>query len=189
MRVSASTIYESRQRMAPLPPDSTALCITDYNTCELDHSVLIRFTEPNTVDDVVTAFNDFISAFESLLFLSTFIGARVAVSGSNVFNPVAGSWPVTWGSDAGAKVSTAWYYDFVGRSVDGRRVRTAIFGAKQISTTDDYRAFSAEVPAIEDAVAVLNNAEGVFLSINGFQPVWKNYANSGVNAYWRNKIR
>jgi hypothetical protein len=175
--------------MAPLPADSTARVKIAYNTCQFDHEVMIRFKEPDTVDDVIADFNSFITAIESLLFLSTFIGAQVAVSGSNVFNDVPGSWPVTWGSDAGAKVSTAWYYDFIGRSLDGRRVRMALFGAKQISTTDDYRAFSAEVPAIEDGVAILNAAEGTFLSINGFQPVWKPYANSGVNAYWRNKIR
>lgn len=175
--------------MAPLPPNSTARVKIQYNTCEFDHELQIRYAAPNTVDDVITEFNSFINAIEGLLFESTFIGAQVAASGSNVFNDVAGSWPVTWGSGVGAKVSTAWYYDFIGRSVDGRRVRMAVFGAKQISTTDDYRAFSAEVADIEAGVAVLNGAEGVFLSINQFQPIWKPYANSGVNAYWRNKIR
>ena len=175
--------------MTPLPPESTARVKIAYNTCEFDHEVLIRFAAPNTVDDVVTAFNEFITAIESLLFLSTLIGAQVAASGSTIFNDVAGSWPVTWGSGVGEKVSTAWYYDFISRSTGGKRGRLALFGAKQISTTDDYRAFSAEVAAIEDGVAVLNAAEGVFLSIDGLQPIWKPYANSGVNAYWRNKIR
>jgi hypothetical protein len=29
----------------------------------------------------------------------------------------------------------------------------------------------------------------MFLDIDFTVPVWKNYANVGVNAYWRNKIR
>lgn len=175
--------------MAPLPPDSTARVKVNYSTCGFEHTAMIRFKEPNTVDDVVTEFNALITAIGSLFYLSSFIDAQVAVSGSNVFNPVAGGWPVTWGSGVGPNYATAHYLDFVGRSLDGRRVRLALFGCQSYTSGDDYRALSTESAAVDDAVNVLNDAEGVFLSINGFQPIYKSYANIGVNAYWRNKVR
>lgn len=175
--------------MAPLPPDSTARVKIFYNTCGKNHTAQIRFTEPNTTDDVVTAFNDFITAIGGAFYHTSFIDAQVAVSGSNVFNPVAGGWPVTWGGEAGPLDASADYLDFVGRSLDGRRVRLSLFGAAQTVVDQKFRSLSTDSEAVDAAVEVLNGAEGVFLSINGFQPIWKSYANLGNNAYWRNKIR
>jgi hypothetical protein len=160
-----------------------------YETCSQQHTAQIRFKEPNTVDDVITAFNDLITAAGSLFYASSFIDAQVAVSGSNVFNPVAGGWPVSWGGSAHDRSATAQYVDWVGRSFDGRRVRFSLFGAIFTVTGENYRTLTTESTAVDDSVNVLNAAEGVFLSINGFQPIWKSYVDIGVNAYWRNQIR
>lgn len=175
--------------MAPLPPDSTARVKIFYQTCGFTHTALIRYKAPNVVADVITEFNSFITACGGLFYESSFIGAQAAALSSNVFNEVAGDWPVAWGSGAGPRYATAQYYDWVGRSVDGKRVRFALFGAQVTHFGDDYRMLSTESTAVDAAVQVLNDAEGSFLSINGFQPIWKSYANMGVNAYWRNKIR
>lgn len=175
--------------MAPLPPDSTARVKIYYSTCGYTHSAQVRYTAPNTVADVVTAWNDLVTAIGGAFYLSSFVQAQEAVSGSNVFNDVAGDWPVTWGADAGPAPATANFVDFIGRSLDGRRVRLALFGCKTTTSNDDYRTLTTESTAVDAAVQVLNDAEGVFLSINGFQPVWKSYVNLGPNAYWRNKIR
>jgi hypothetical protein len=175
--------------MAPLPPDSTARVKVFYETCNEQHTVQIRFDAPNTVDDVIASFNDWVGAIGPAFYLSSFVQAQVAVSGSNVFNDVAGDWPVTWGADAGPHTATANYVDFIGRSLDGRRVRAALFGCKTTTSNDDYRTLTTESTAVDDAIQVLNDAEGVWLSINGFQPIWKSYVNLGPTAYWRNKIR
>jgi hypothetical protein len=124
-----------------------------------------------------------------MFYESDYISAQLAISGSNVFNDVAGDWPVSWGSGDGPHYASALYNDFVGRSLDGRRVRFALFGAQSLQTGDDYRALATEDSRVAAGVAVLNGVEGTFLSINGFQPVWKPYTNQGTNAYWRNHIR
>lgn len=175
--------------MAPLPPDSSARVWIDYHTCGEDHTCMIRYKAPATVTDVADAFTALISHIGGAFALSSLVGVRDAADGSNVSNPSAGTWPVSWGSGAGDHAMSAHYIDFVGRSLDGRRVRLALFGASESQGGDDYRLTSAENAAVLASVAVLNGTPNIFISINKFQPVWYPYADVGINAYWRNRIR
>lgn len=175
--------------MAPLPPDSSARAWVDYHTCGEDHTAMIRFKAPATATDVADAFTAFVGAIGAFFALSTVISVREAADGSNISNPAAGTWPVSWGAGAGDHAMTAHYMDFVGRSVDGRRSRLALFGCLVNQQGDDYRATSAESSLVTDAVAVLNGVADIFLSINKFKPTYYPYANMGTNAYWRNRIR
>jgi hypothetical protein len=175
--------------VAPLPPDNTARLKIFYNTCGHEHTCQIRLAEGVTVDDAAADFNALVTAMGGAVYGSTYVAAQLAISGSNVFNDVVADWPVGWGGTAGPEVATADYFDFIGRSPDGRRVRFALFGATAATAADRYRVFAADSSPVNGAVAVLNAAEGTFVSINAFQPVWKPYANLGPNAYWRNKIR
>lgn len=175
--------------MAALPPSSTARVKIQYTVSGFDHVVQVRYKAPDTTDDVIAGFNDLITAIGPLLLESTFVQASVAAIGSDIFNPLAGDWPVGWGDSTQGNYSSAQFYDFVGRSLDGRRVRLTLFGAQVIQDGGDFRINTVENANVDAAVQVLNDAEGTFLSINGFQPVWYSYVNTGVNAYWRNKIR
>ena len=150
---------------------------------------MIRFKDPATDVDVADAFTELISHIGGAFALSSVVGVRVAADGSNISNPAAGTWPVSWGSGAGDHAMTAHYIDFIGRSLDGRRTRLALFGAEESQGGDDYRLTSAENAAVAASVAVLNGTPNIFLSINKFQPVWYPYADVGINAYWRNRIR
>lgn len=175
--------------MTPLPPDSTARLKVFYTVCGHVHTHQVRFKAPNTADDAMASFNDLITAVGGLLFASEVINVVVAADGSNVFNPYAGTWPVGWGDGAGAQKDTANMLNFVGRSVDGRRVRADLFGCVVDSSSGIFRATAAGTAIVEAGVTVLNDAEGTYLSINGFQPQWGLYANLGQSAYWRNHIR
>lgn len=175
--------------MASLPPNSTARVKIFYEVCGHTHSAQIRYAAPNTVADVITEFNSLVTAIGAAFYDSSFIGAQDAGLLSDVFNDVAGDWPVGWGSGAGQPSDTANYCDFVGRSTDGKRVRFALFGLITPTSNGNYRTLTTESTAVDAAVQVLNDAEGTFLSINGFQPIWKSYVDIGINAYWRNKIR
>jgi hypothetical protein len=175
--------------VAPLPLDSTARYKFLYTTCGFDHTAQMRVGDGVSDADAATEFNAFITAAGGLFHASSLTGVLKAASGSNVFNPVVADWPVGWGSTAGPADHTANFVDWVGRSLDGRRVRFSLFGCTFNSFNDSYRILAAEDAAVNDVVTVLNAAEGTFVSINGFQPVWKQYADIGVNAYWRNKVR
>lgn len=175
--------------MAPLPPDSTARLFVDYTVCGHQHTAQVRFRAPATADDAIAAFNDVIGAIGEYFFLTTVNSVRVAAEGSNISNPYPGTWPTGWGAGAGVPAFSARYCDFVGRSLDGRRVRLALFGFQFEYSGTDFRMNAAEDDNVAAAVDALNAAEGVMLSINGFQPLWYAYADIGDNAYWRNQIR
>jgi hypothetical protein len=175
--------------LAPLPLDSTARYHFQYHTCGFDHTLQIRAGADVTDAEVAADFNAFITACGGLFHASTLTDVLKAPSGSNVFNSVVADWPVGWGGSAGPNAHTANYVDFIGRSLDGRRVRAALFGCTFDVFEDSYRILAADDAAVADTCTVLNGAEGTFVSINGFQPVWKLYADIGPSAYWRNKIR
>jgi len=175
--------------MTPLPPSSTARLEFDYDTCGYGHTVQVRLSEATTPADGVDAFQSLVAALSPAMFPGVVTGVRLAESGSNIFNPYSDSFDISWGSGSPQAYHTAWYYDFVGRSLDGRKVRIALFGAQSIEYGGNYRITLGELAAINDAWSVLAGATGVFVSINGFQPVWHRYANCGANAYWRNKVR
>jgi hypothetical protein len=79
--------------------------------------------------------------------------------------------------------------DFVGRGATGHRVRVAVFGCIIADYGGDYRLTGAESALVGNAIAELTSDVDIFNDIDYENPVWHNYANLGVNAYWRNKIR
>jgi hypothetical protein len=157
--------------------------------CGEEHAFLIRYGAGSSAAEAIDDFNTITTACESLLYESTVTNVLVAASGSNVANPYDGTWPVGWGADAGTHAESAMMLDYIGRSFDGRRVRHSYFGCKQQTDGEDFRLNAADSSPVAAAVAALNVCEGTFVSINGFQPVYYPYANTGSNAYWRNKIR
>jgi len=175
--------------MAPLPPDGTGRVKIDYAVCGEVHTCQIRYAEGSSVEEALDDFSTVIAAVGTEFFASEVVNVTAAISGSNVFNPVGATWPIGWGVGAGLHYQTAWYYDFIGRSLDGRRVRFSLFGAIALVEGNDYRITSGESSEVAGAVDALNAMEGTFVSINAFQPIWHPYANTGINAYWRNKIR
>jgi hypothetical protein len=175
--------------MAPLPAHSTARVKFKYTTCTRNHVLQVRYKAPNTIDDVATFFNALITEVGPLLYASTLIEVTAAAVLSDVFNPVIADWPIGWGSADGEPAETANMLDFVGRGVDGKKVRMCFFGCKSVRFAGKSRMPAASQANVNGAVTLLNSEEGTALNINGFQPVWNQYANIGENAYWRNHTR
>jgi hypothetical protein len=119
----------------------------------------------------------------------TVLGARVQLSGEDVSNDIAWTGAATYGTGGGSHFESAQYFNFIGRSALGRRVRVAVFGAGVEELGTDYRASTGETAAVDDNVAFLNGLSTEFVAIDGAHPAWKAYANMGPNAHWRNKIR
>src|ERR671919_423287 len=94
-------------------------------------------------------------------------------------------------SGAGENFNSAWYMDFVGRSIDGRRCRISWFGlvVDFDAVNDDYRLLAGENSNVADVLTALDFGSDVPVSISGQAVNWHQYANIGQNAYWRNHIR
>lgn len=176
--------------MAALPFNNTDILYLDYYTCGHGHQMQCRFDggEPN-VGDAMTELDAFLDALGNSHRSMTVQGARVQLQGTNVSFPVVWTGGASYGTGDGFENESAQFYDFVGRSRGGRRVRLALFGAITNFYQNKYRAPEGADLAFAQALAVLQSAEGTFLAVDGLQPRWQSYVNLGDNAYWRNHIR
>jgi hypothetical protein len=129
------------------------------------------------------------AAASSGMRLQTIDGFRSALPGTNISVPEVWPGAASYGSGAGTPYESAQYWDFVGRGSTGHRVRVALFGAIGVTAGGDYRISVGELSNIAAVLAELTSDGDIFLDIDYQVPVWHQYADSGVNAYWRNKIR
>jgi hypothetical protein len=174
--------------MAPLSPSNTARFRFFYTNVAHQHSLEVRsLASPSALGVIV---DNFLTALSPLLFATVLDSVTFAVAGSNVFNPVVtGIEGNTYNpSNVGTVASLAAnYFNFIGRSSGGRRVRLAVFGS--ITQGTDYRMIAGESAATDAAVNVLVAASPAIMCIDGLAAIWKSYVNVGVNAYWQKALR
>lgn len=172
--------------MAPLPIDNTPRFKVFYTNCSVQHVMDIR--SPDSPFAFGLNVDDLLNALLTVLTPTVIDEVQWAPSGSNIFNNVVtGIEGNTYGAGAISTLYPAFYTNFVGRSTGGRRVRLAVFGTTNIA--QDYRFVAGENAAIDAAIAALQVAANHFTAIDGLKPVWKTYANAGLNAYWQRKLR
>lgn len=172
--------------MAPLPPDNTPRFRVHYTNLGVTHILDIRSnSSPAALGVQVDAF---FSAVAPLIADTSIDVVEFAPSGSSVFNPVTtGIEGNHYGTFASPQEARAWYIGFVGRSSGGRRARLFVFGAGLLGT--NYRWTPGENAAADSAVATLQAQSPGWQAIDGLVPVWKSYANAGVNDALVKKLR
>lgn len=175
--------------MAPLPHNNTDIYYLDYTVCGISHTLENRVAGGTTPGEAADAFTQVFAAMDPQLFLVTIDLFRFQAEGSNVSLPVTWPGPSSFGSGAGTPADGGGYAAWVGRSTDGRRVRWTIFGSKVTATAGNWRAYPGENADLDTTLAAFTDAEAVWLTISGEQPVVNQYTNNGYNAYWRNKTR
>lgn len=177
--------------MAALPVESTGRLFVDYTICGEGHTVLVRYGTGGNPGDAMALLDAFWIATDALFYHAIITGARVADLGSTVTYPVTYTGASSFGSGAGSHYQTANYIDFVGRSIGGKRVRVSTFGVVTHADTaaSDYRWDATENADVAAGLAVLEAGTDTPVAIDGDPAVWHQYANIGVNAYWRNRIR
>lgn len=176
--------------MAPLPSNSTGVFFLDYTTEGRQHTLQIRFGTGSSALEAAGVAEAFLTALGTNMYVMTVDGARVRDAGGSVTYPVTWGGPATFGSGTEGLYATAQYVNFVGRSIGGRRCRLAVFGWKGIvDTGDDNFRFSSAVGWVAAALAALEALPECPVSVDGDVVNWQQYANTGINAYWRNHIR
>jgi len=177
--------------MAPLPSNTTAVLYVDYDTCSEGHTLQVRFGTTSSVSEAMDFVDALLTAMASVMFLHTITGARVRDLGGSVTYPVTWTGATTYGTGAGVHNASAYYMDFIGRSIGGRRCRIAVFGVGFASddTNDDFRITAGESALVQNCLDALEAGAAVPVAIDGDPVSWHQYANIGTNAYWRNHIR
>lgn len=176
--------------MAPLPSNNTGVLFLDYTVGGEGHTMQARYAASSTVVEVMTVLDEFLTALGDGIFTITVEGARHRLQGALITLPITWIGQPDYGSGTANHAQSAQYYDFVGRSVEGRKVRLSVFGAAAVTdlADDDYR-LPGGTGAIAAAISALDSGLGAICAIDGENIVWYPYANTGINAYWRNKIR
>ncbi|AXH79584.1 MAG: hypothetical protein [Circular genetic element sp.] len=172
--------------MAPLPVSNTPRYKAFYTVGAYQHTQEWRTSQSPSAFSV--DLDAFWSAIEPNLYECTIDDVQFAASGSNVFNsvsmPFVGS---TYGSGTPSTGETPYFLSAVGRSTDGRRLRQYWFGAKALG--GDYRYQYGENTACDNLIDALVAAGSDLKTIGGLTPIWKQYINAGVNAYWQRQVR
>lgn len=173
--------------MAPLPTDNTAVYELFYTNVGRQHAMQVRVgvISPAAFGGLMDAF---FTAANTLLYPTVVDNVTFRPAGTTVSNPViTGIEGNTYGAGSPTVTNVPQYVDFVGRSGGGRRVRLAVFGVT--STGTDYRFAPGENAQVDGMIAILQAAPTAFLAIDNLKPVWKSYANAGLNSYWQRKVR
>lgn len=173
-------------KMAPLNPNNTPRFRVFYTTIGHQHSLQVRSPySPAALGGFIT---NYFGAFGVTCATAVIDFVDFAPSGSDIFNPVTtGVEGTTFTGGTSVAESAAWEFTFIGRSSGGRRVRYSRFGALYLGT--DYRIVAGESTPIDNVVAQLNAAGSNLVCIDGLRPVWKTYADCGVNDHWVKVLR
>ncbi len=172
--------------MAPLSPDNTARFKVFYTNLSHQHTLQIRSAgSPSAIGTLV---DDIFTAVTGAIAASVIDGVDWAPSGSDIFNPVTtGIEGNTYGISGHPASDVATFWSWVGRTSGARRVRVYLFGVGGMG--GDYRYGASESATLDDVHDILVAAGSLVLGIDGLTPVWKNYANAGVNARWQRALR
>lgn len=175
--------------MAPLPSNNTGVVFLDYGIGGENHTMQMRYGDSSSSVDIMGIMDEFLTALGTGIYEITILGARHRAKDADITLPVTWTGEATYGEDTADHANSAWYLDFIGRSVAGRRARVSLFGSKSFedNINHDYRLDLAG--GTLDAWTVLDSAADMLCAIDGEAIVWYTYLNVGVNAYWRNKIR
>ena len=176
--------------MAPLPANNTDRYFLDYAVGPNNHTLEQRVAAGMLPAPAADAFDAFLTAIHTLLLEINIIGMRYQAHGSHVSLPVAWTGASSYGTGTPDLVDTTKYISYVGRSADGRRVRATVFGVSNPVADGDFRwENGANAAADAGRSALASFSADNWLTISGQHPTWNNYANVGINAYWRNHVR
>jgi len=177
--------------MAPAAINLTNVLFLDYATSGENHTVQIRYDGAASLTDAMVLLDAFLEQLDPMIYVMSVLGARVRDIGGVVTYPVSWSGAGTYGDGTGPHNGSANYIDFVGRALNGRRCRISMFGliTPVDATGHDFRLAESADANVENCLTILRGGTGVPVSIEGDPVNWYTYANIGVNAYWRNRIR
>jgi len=180
--------------MPPLPYNNSSIIFVQYAAQGKPHTMQFRYFGTGAPPAaLLTAIDTFMVALKPLMPTNTaYTATTFQVEGENFSTSLTWT-PSSWAGGVTAKPADApGYFNFIGRSTAGRRVRVAVLGAgatpvTSTGTSADYRLTSVESAPIASAIAALRSV--AFTAIDKQTVVWKDYANLGYNAHWQKKLR
>lgn len=174
--------------LTPLPPSNTARYKLYYTFAGVQHVVQVRAIGAHSPASFGTFMDGIFTSLNTALWALSVIKVEFAAVGSDVFNLVTtGIEGNAYGSGTPVGLLVPQFIAFQGRSSGGRKVRMSIYGIKP--EENDYRFEPGDSAAVDAAISALAASSNFGASIDGLDPTWYLYANTGFNAYWQRKQR
>ena len=172
--------------MAKLLPNNTQRFKFHYTGGLNDHTFELR---SHLSPAAIGAHADlFLQALAPRMHQITLNTVDFAPAGSNIFNTVVtGFEGNVYSTGTPITQEAPNYIDFIGRSTGGRRTRLTLFGVSGLGV--DFRWAAGEDAAVDAAIAILVGVGNDLRCIDDIAPVWKPYANAGVNSHWTKATR
>jgi hypothetical protein len=178
--------------MAPLPTTGTLRALVPFIWRDRTSLTLFRFADGVSPAEAVAALEDFLSTIDDVMRANSGWGdyVRVYPAGSTVSSDI--SITPNSGGAGGSDLPTdpdALFWEFTGRSADGRRVAWYLKGLN-IAKNEVQRVQQADNAAVATVVAAFGTLIVAGLcTISGESPVLKGYANEVVNDYLTRQAR
>lgn len=175
--------------MAALPQDNTPRYFLDYTADTVAHTLVMRVQNTVTDEAAIAVLTALLTAAEPLMSGIHVNGLRFAEAGSNVTNDVLWTGDTEYGPGFSNRTNAPRFVSFTGRDPHGHRTRVDLYGVLPAPGAD-YRIQLADdtaVSAMWDVIAA--TTDGCFMSINGEQAAWHQYANVGTSRYWVEQLR
>lgn len=175
--------------MAPLPDTGTARVFIDYSGITGQHTLKFRVGGTPTPELCFTRAQGLCGVLAGLWTDEVSVDlVRLAPVGSTVTFPI-GVPSISPNGGANAEDSQdSKYLTFLGRTITGRRGRFFVYNTAP-AVPSDYRYEAGETNAAMLGVLSFLNATSDIVAIDGAQPAWVSYVNSGYSAYWQKAYR
>ncbi len=176
--------------MAPADPTATDRLKVLYNGPFGDHTILLHSKDGVDSADFLTDAIALLNLLAKLMYAAAaFTDAFFAAGGSSIFNQIFFTpIPSTGPENPTINSNPAQFIQFGGRATDGKRVKLYLFENAFLPRAD-MRYENGENADIDAVIAALNDETSTIGTITGSAPIWKTYANYGVNDFLTHKAR
>jgi len=176
--------------LGPLPANNTGRLWVAYNDSINNHELMVRYNTTTTLSAVMDFIDQYLTAQDTILYLTTILGARYSGPGSDISSPIVWTGAATYGDGTMPLNQAPRELCYLGRTSGGRRFRTFLYGGK-FTTPDDFRFPSVAESVVEAALGVIFDAgaDGSFVAIDNLRPTLYTYADVQYNSYWESAAR
>lgn len=172
--------------MAPVAQTLTPRLFVTYSDGAHEHTISFRTaSDDGGALDAMGVVDDYLTQLADSLYLITITKSELAVTGSNVRNPVTWTGAATYGTGVMPLVNAPRYIEFTGKQSNGRRWHLTQFSIN-VSTPVIYGFEPTDVADLDAARAVLIGAfaAGQLVGVTGLKVAVNSFVPLGFNDHF-----
>ncbi len=177
--------------LTPLPASNTKRYRMLYTVGSNLHSITSRCSDAQTDAAAANYFNIVVVAIKAWAGSNVnYVGVEVALSGSDVFNPISGFTPDAGTATAVSAVDGPRALGFAGRTSTGRKSKCFLYGAGSgYVFVASYEEEPITTVQLQGFQGLLNSQADFWLAIDGVKPIWYDRLTQKTNDHYIDQAR